>query len=177
MAYEKTRIHNDQDDANRDVVTGEPGAHPVGTGLGAAAGGMAAGAAVGTVAGPIGTAVGGAVGAVIGGLAGKAVAERFDPTLEEAYWQENFRTRPYVETDASYDDYGPAYRYGVETYPDRGSAGFDVAEPELAAGWAQADRGSSLGWDRARHAVRDSWERARSAPEGAIPRDNQPGKR
>lgn len=66
--------------ANLDPITGEPGAHPVGTGVGAVAGGMAAGAAVGTVAGPVGTAVGAAAGAVVGGLAGKGVAEKIDPT-------------------------------------------------------------------------------------------------
>ena len=31
-------------DANRDPITGTPGSHPVGTGIGAAAGGIAAGA-------------------------------------------------------------------------------------------------------------------------------------
>ena len=65
---------------HRDPITGTPGAHPVGTGLGAAAGGIAAGAAVGTVAGPVGTVVGAAAGAVAGGLAGKGVAETVDPT-------------------------------------------------------------------------------------------------
>ncbi|CAN5624008.1 hypothetical protein BH09PSE5_BH09PSE5_41180 [soil metagenome] len=65
---------------NRDPISDEPGAHPVGTGVGAAAGGVAVGAAIGTIAGPIGTAVGAAVGAVVGGLAGKAVAETIDPT-------------------------------------------------------------------------------------------------
>ncbi len=69
-----------QQDANRDPITGEPGSHPVGTGLGAAAGGAAAGAAVGTVAGPVGTGIGAAVGAVAGGLAGKAAGEHFNPT-------------------------------------------------------------------------------------------------
>ncbi len=66
--------------ANRDPITGEPGAHPVGTALGATAGAVAAGAAVGSVAGPVGTVVGAAVGAVAGGLAGKGVAEQVDPT-------------------------------------------------------------------------------------------------
>ena len=66
--------------ANRDPLTGAPGAHPIGTGVGAAAGGVAAGAAVGSVAGPVGTVVGAAVGAVAGGLAGKGVAESIDPT-------------------------------------------------------------------------------------------------
>ena len=69
-------------DANRDPLTGEPGAHPVGTGIGAVVGGAAAGAAAGTVAGPVGTAVGAAMGASVGGLAGKAAAEKIDPTVE-----------------------------------------------------------------------------------------------
>lgn len=72
--------------ANRDPISGAPGAHPVGTGLGAAAGGVAAGAAVGAIAGPVGMAVGAGVGAVAGGLAGKGVAEAVDPT-------DNFATR------------------------------------------------------------------------------------
>src|ERR1700693_4408422 len=68
---------------NRDPITGAPGAHPVGVGLGAAAGGIAAGAADGTVAGcPGGTGVGAAGGAVAGVLGDKAVAEHFDPTMQ-----------------------------------------------------------------------------------------------
>src|ERR1051325_7144059 len=58
-------------DANRDPITGAPGAHPVGTGLGAAAGGAATGAAIGSVAGPVGTAAGIVVGAGAGGVGGK----------------------------------------------------------------------------------------------------------
>jgi uncharacterized protein (TIGR02271 family) len=73
---EKKSDHNPE---NRDPITHEPGAHPVGTGAGAAAGGVA-GAAAGSVAGPVGTGVGAAAGAVIGGLGGKAAAEKFNPT-------------------------------------------------------------------------------------------------
>ena len=59
----------DDKDLNRDPITGAPGSHPVGTGLGAAGGG-AAGAAIGTaVGGPVGAVVGAAAGAVVGGLA------------------------------------------------------------------------------------------------------------
>ena len=89
--------HDDEElqgrDAHRDPITGTPGAHPVGVGLGAAAGGMAAGAAAGTVAGPVGTAIGAAAGAIVGGLAGKGIAEQIDPTIEEAYWRENYTAR------------------------------------------------------------------------------------
>ena len=80
----------DSNPANRDPISGAPGAHPVGTGVGAVAGGAAAGAAIGAIAGPVGAVVGVAVGAVVGGLAGKGVAEMADPTAEEAYR----RTRP-----------------------------------------------------------------------------------
>src|SRR5690606_6067987 len=59
---------SDFNDANRDPLTNEPGAHPVGTGVGAAMGGAAAGAAAGAFGGPVGAAVGGVAGAVVGGL-------------------------------------------------------------------------------------------------------------
>src|SRR5437762_13109684 len=67
---------------NRDPITGAPGAHPVGTGLGAAAGGMAAGAATGSVAGPVGAAAAAGGGAGGGGPAGRGMGGQLDPTLE-----------------------------------------------------------------------------------------------
>lgn len=156
MLGDKT-IENKPETANRDPLTGAPGAHPVGVGVGAAAGGMAAGAAVGTVAGPVGTIVGAAVGAVVGGLAGKGVAESIEPTVEDAYWRENYTSRDYVAQGRSYDDYGPAYGYGVSRYDaDRP---FEDVEPDLADGWMGARGASTLGWGEAAPAARDAWER------------------
>lgn len=176
MAYDKTDRLNDRADhardANRDPLSGAPGSHPVGTGVGAVAGGVAAGAAIGTVAGPIGTAVGAAAGALVGGLAGKAVAEKIDPTAEDAYWRDNFRSRPYVTGDATYDDYGPAYRYGVGTYDAYSGNTFDSVEPQLATGWDRERGDSRLGWDHAKHAVRDSWSRVGNTVERVIPGDS-----
>ena len=60
-----------------DPITGEPGAHPVGVGVGALSAG-AAGAAIGSIGGPIGVLIGAAIGAVAGGLAGKEVASTSD---------------------------------------------------------------------------------------------------
>src|SRR5690348_15169584 len=100
-------VREDHGDANRDPLTGEPGAHPVGVGIGAAGAG-AAGAAIGSMAGPVGTAVGAVIGAVAGGYAGKGVAESIDPTAEDAYWRENYQSRPYVESGSTYDEYRPA---------------------------------------------------------------------
>ena len=54
---------------NRDPISGAPGSHPVGVGVGGA-GGALAGAAVGSLLGPIGTLLGGAVGTVAGVFTG-----------------------------------------------------------------------------------------------------------
>src|SRR4051794_13647241 len=81
-------------DANRDPLSGAPGAHPVGVGAGAASAGAAGAAVGGVVGGPVGAAVGGAVGAVAGGLAGKGAAEAVNPTVEDEYWRRNYASRP-----------------------------------------------------------------------------------
>lgn len=157
-------------DANRDPITGQPGAHPVGTGLGAAGAG-AAGAAIGAAAGPIGSAVGAVVGAVAGGLAGKGIAESIDPTAEEAYWRENYTSRPYVESGRPYDEYAPAYRYGWESRSQHADRSFDEAEPDLARGWERARGECNLDWDRARPATRDAWDRVSASSPATAMRD------
>lgn len=161
-----------EDLANRDPITGAPGAHPVGTGIGAAAGGVATGAAVGAVAGPLGAAVGAAVGAVVGGLAGKAVAEQIDPTVEDAYWRDNYKSRPYIDSTSTYDDYGPAYRYGVDARTKYPSRDFDTLDSDLSRDWDRARGSSSLDWNRAKLAARDSWQRVSDSVERAIPGDS-----
>ena len=158
--------------ANRDPITGEPGAHPVGTGIGAALGGAAAGAATGMVAGPVGVAIGAAVGAVVGGLAGKGVAESIDPTHEEAYWRDNFTRRPYVASGASFDDYGPAYGYGVRSFAKYAGRSFNDVESDLAGDWNTARGRSSLNWEGAKSATRDAWDRVANSVERAIPGDS-----
>ena len=159
-------------DANRDPITGAPGSHPVGTGVGALAGGLAAGAAIGTMAGPVGTAIGAAVGAIAGGLAGHGVAEIIDPTIEDAYWRDTYKQRDYVAAGSTYDDYGPAYRYGVDSYSQYGNREFDDVEADLKRNWAGNRGTSTLEWDRARHATRDSWQRVSDAVERATPGDS-----
>ncbi|MEP7302732.1 MAG: glycine zipper domain-containing protein [Caldimonas sp.] len=158
-------------DANRDPITGAAGSHPVGTGVGAVLGGAAAGAATGTVAGPVGTVIGAAVGAVVGGLAGKGIAESIDPTREDAYWRENYASRPYV-SGASYNDFGPAYAYGVSSYRSYAGRTFEDVESDLSRDWTKARGKSSLQWERAKHATRDAWHRVSDAVERAVPGDS-----
>ncbi len=160
MSYEnKGPNRADETNENRDLISGAPGAHPIGTGVGAAAGGVAAGAVAGSVVGPVGTVVGAAVGAIIGGLAGKGVAEAIDPTSEAAYWRENFKNRPYAENATSFDDYGPAYGYGVSSYVKYPGRSFDDVETDLSRDWDGARGASKLQWIQARNATRDAWER------------------
>jgi hypothetical protein len=143
---------------NPDPITGAPGAHPVGVGIGTA-GGAAAGAAIGAVGGPVGAVIGAIAGGVAGGLGGKAAAEAIDPTAENAYWQENYKTRHYVSPGAAYDDYQPAYRYGWESRGRHGDKHYSEVEPSLESGWHKAKANSTLGWEKAKLAVRDAWER------------------
>ena len=170
--FDREQIKNAPDEVkkelNADPITGEPGSHPVGTGL-RAAGGAAAGAAVGSVGGPLGTLVGGAVGAVVGGLAGSAVGEAIDPTVEDAYWRENYINQPYYGTtkanypDLNYErDYQQAYRLGYDNDaiydPD---VAFEEIEPELKVNWEKSRAESRLSWDEAKLASRDAWNRNR----------------
>jgi hypothetical protein len=153
--------------------------HPVATGVGAVAGGAAggvaggaaAGAAVGGLTGPAGAAIGAAVGAVAGAVAGKAAGKALDPEAEDRYWRENYSTRPYVG-GASYDDYGPAYRYGVDAYSRHPDRSFDEVEMDLGRDWPSARGRSSLEWERAKSASRDAWDRVSNAAERATPGDS-----
>jgi hypothetical protein len=103
---------------------------------------------------------------VAGGLAGKAAAEQVDPTAEDAYWRENYRTRPYVRPNAEYDMYQPAYRYGWESrtrYLDRT---FDEVESDLGREWPAKRGTSKLYWQQSRSAARDAWHRVERALPG-----------
>jgi hypothetical protein len=154
-----TWTYDDDRDMNRDPISGAPGAHPVGTGLGAAAGGMAAGAAAGAVAGPVGAVAGAAVGAVVGGLAGKGIAEKIDPTAEEAYWRTQYTREPYYERGYTFEDYYPGYRTGWEGRGRYGGRTYDEVERDLQRDYQRNRGNSQLEWSKNRHAVRAAWDR------------------
>jgi hypothetical protein len=150
------------------------------TGVGAAVGGVAggvvggaaAGAAVGGMTGPVGAAVGAVVGAVAGALGGKGIARAVDPDAEDAYWRDNYSQRPYVTSGSSYDDYSPAYRYGVESYSRHAGRRFDDVESDLGRDWQSARGNSRLEWEHAKHATRDAWHRLSDTVERATPGDS-----
>src|SRR3954469_23590334 len=151
--------YDDKKHLNRDPISGAPGAHPVGPGLRAAAGGTAAGAGGGAGAGPVGAVAGAAIGAVVGGLAGKGVAEKIDPTAEEAYWRTQYTREPYYERGYSFDDYYPGYRTGWEGRGRYAGRDHEQVERDLQRDY-QRNRGTSqLEWSKNRHAVRAAWDR------------------
>lgn len=159
MSGESSRTERPVEQGGKEPERERTGSRASDVGMSAALGAAAAGALVGAVAGPVGAAIGAVAGGVAAGYAGNEIAASVDRRIEESYWQEQFRHRPYVEREASFDDYGPAYGYGVDgfiKYPDRT---FEDAEQDLSRDWERSRGGSELDWSRARHASRDAWVR------------------
>jgi uncharacterized protein YjbJ (UPF0337 family) len=149
----------DEVDENRDPISGETGAHPVGVAAGGTSG-AAAGSAIGTaVGGPLGGIIGAAAGAIAGGLAGKGVAETVNPTEEEKYWREAYQTRPYYRIGRPYEQYEPGYRYGWESAsrPEYQGRSFEEVESQLAGEWPSYY--SAADFSEYRDAARDAYER------------------
>jgi len=123
-------------DANRDLLTGAPGAHPVDAGI----------------------------GAVVGRLSGNGVAAALVLIRQRAaYLNENSRGRRNGK-NSSLVDYGPAYGFGLNArgrYPGRD---FDDVESEMSREWAAIRGPSILSWEWAKLAARDAWNRISAAP-------------
>ena len=131
--------------------------HILGAGVAAVAGG-ATGAAVGAVVGgPAGLAVGAVAGGALGAVLGDRAAEAMDKRGDLGQFEQIYRDMPYYVDGMEWEDYAPAYRYGLETWRTHGARAFTDAEPELDAGWGRARDASRLGWAQARGAVEHAW--------------------
>jgi uncharacterized protein YjbJ (UPF0337 family) len=156
-------------DSNPDPITGEEGSHPVGVAAGGT-GGAAAGTAIGgALGGPVGAVVGAAVGAVAGSLAGKGVAEAVNPTVEEGYWREEYKKRPYYKKGTEYDTYHPYYKYGWEaaTRPEFQGRKYEDVERQLETEWPSYGRTDKNDFREYRAATRDAFERASTSSANA----------
>lgn len=162
----------DRDLKNREDHPGAKAGAGAATGavVGGVAGGATTGALAGGLTGPAGAVIGAAVGAVVGAVAGRRA--KVDHTVEDAYWRDNYASRPYVQGGKTYDDYSPAYRYGAESYNKYPDRTFDDVEADLGRDWGTARGKSSLEWDHARHASRDAWHRLSDTVERAVPGDS-----
>jgi len=112
---------------------------------------------------PVTGTVGGLNGPVPDAAAGRLVAKGsacvVDPVRENSYWRDNYCKRPYVSQDASYEDYGPAYGFGIDAVTRYPGLTFEDIEPEMAYAWTTGGGASLLGWNHAKHAARDAWNR------------------
>lgn len=164
----------DETHQNADPITGEPGSHPVGTGVGTAGGGMTGAAIGGAVGGPVGAAVGAVIGGVVGAYSGRGVAEAVNPTAEEKYWRENHGTQEWANNETSFDQYAPAYRTGYEGVTKYAGKSYDQIETDLARDYEKNDANPAIPWDRARPAVKAAWHRVSGV---TAPRDTDRGMR
>ena len=97
--------------------------------------------------------------AISGAPAGKGIAEKIDPSAEEAYWRTQYLREPYYERGYTFDDYYPGYRTGWEGRARYAGRKYEDVERNLQRDY-QRNRGSSqLEWGKNRHAVRAAWER------------------
>lgn len=153
------KVVANEEELNRDPITGTPGAHPLGTGAGAASGGVA-GAAVGmAVGGPVGGLIGAAVGALAGGLAGKGAAELVNPTAEELFWRETYLREPYYVQGRTYEYYAPGFRAGWEGRVRHDDGTFEQAERDLKAEYNLSKSELDPDWQDVRPAARAAWDR------------------
>jgi hypothetical protein len=90
--------------------------------------------------------------------------EKVNATVEDAYWRDNYKTRPYATQGSTYDDYQPAYRYGWESRAQHAGKKWNDVEGELGTGWDKVKGTSKLAWNDAKAATRDAWHRADGNP-------------
>lgn len=152
-----------QANVNRNGITDELGAHPIGVGAGAT-GGVIAGAVLGgAIGGPIVAGAGAVVGAIGGGMAGDVAAEIINPTTEHEYWRKAYEKRSYFATGTPYEQYGPAFQFGWESHAKYKCKTFKDVEAALARDWDHCCGKSKLTWKHAKAATQDAWERVEKA--------------
>jgi len=152
------RAREDAESGKR--VSGEPESDLTSVATGGITGAATGAIIGGVVGGPIGAAIGAAGGAIAGGVAADQIQNELDPKLEELYWQENFKTRPYYTAGDNYDVYLPAYRFGWEAAIRKEFTGkdFNEIEPELARRW-QVEHGHEKDWNSVRPIIADAYNR------------------
>ena len=81
---------------------------------------------------------------------------------EDAYWRDNYSSRPYATADRDYTYYQPGYRYGWESAGRHRGRTWDEMETDLRTGWDRYEHRGQSTWENVKDAVRDAWNRATS---------------
>ena len=83
------------------------------------------------------------------------------PEEEYRYWESQYESADEAVLNLSFDiSYGPAYRYGIDSFLKHEGKPYDlIDEKDLASAWENMAEKSSLSWDDAKVPVRKAYER------------------
>lgn len=110
-------------------------------------------------------------GVLVAGPDARDRAGEMDPAVEDAYWRTHYTNKEYVERNAPYSAYQPAYRTGYEGRSHYPGKTYDEVEADLQRDYEKSKGNSTLIWERARKATRDAWNRVDLAPSRAADAD------
>jgi hypothetical protein len=82
-----------------------------------------------------------------------------DWNLDQAWWRENFRDRPYVVADRNFDYYEPGYRFGYEAATRYRGKRFDDVEPHLRTDYDRFEHRGKSTWESMKDAVHDAFDK------------------
>lgn len=82
-----------------------------------------------------------------------------DWNLDQTWWRENFRDRPYVVADRDFDFYEPGYRFGYEAANRYRGQRFDDIEPDLRTDYDRFEHRGKSTWESMKDAVHDAFDR------------------
>lgn len=82
-----------------------------------------------------------------------------DYNIDQNWWRDNFRHRPYVTADRRFEDYEPGYRFGYESAKRHRGKQWNDVEPTLRSDWDRFEGRGHSTWDNMKDAVHDAWDR------------------
>lgn len=97
-------------------------------------------------------------------LTPRSIPDYINPAIEAKHWREAFPGRSKANPSLGYEHFAVAYRYGWESFRNKGSENttFESMENELASNWANFKGESKLSWEQAKQATRDAWNRVQA---------------
>lgn len=79
---------------------------------------------------------------------------------ENTYWKEHYSSRPYYDKSRDYNNYEPAYRYGVDLYNQNPGVPYSsLNQEQLRNGWNNARDKSQMDWSDVQIATQDAYNR------------------
>jgi len=82
-----------------------------------------------------------------------------DWNLDQQWWRENFRDRPYVSADRTFEYYEPGYVFGYQAANGYRGRNFNDVEPNLRADFDRFEGRGQSTWENMKDSVRDAWDK------------------